>query len=131
MQQKQVTARVLLIPRRYLFLFISELLTFFIDDGKIYVNNYRILLLKGDDSMTAIQQQAVQLIYQLPDDKIRAIITLAVDELSLIELRKQKELSEKKNAFARLEALNLVFPDNFDADAELSGALEEKYGIAD
>lgn len=81
--------------------------------------------------MTAIQQQAVQLIYQLPDDKIRAIITLAVDELSLIELRKQKELSEKKNAFARLEALNLVFPDNFDADAELSGALEEKYGIAD
>lgn len=81
--------------------------------------------------MTAIQQQAVQLIYQLPDDKVRAIITLAVDELHLTELRKQEQLTKKKAAFARLEQLDLGLPEDFDAEAELASAWEEKYGTAD
>lgn len=82
-------------------------------------------------NMTAIQQQAVQLIYQLPDEKIKAIITLALDELHLMEFKKQEQTAKKKNAFARLEQLNLGLPEGFDADAELASALEEKYGTAD
>ena len=46
--------------------------------------------------MTAIQQQAIQLIYQLPDDKIKAIITLAVDELRLMEFQKQEQITKSK-----------------------------------
>ncbi len=68
--------------------------------------------------MTAIQEQAIQLIQQLPDEKIQAIITLAADELSLIALKRQIVL-KKKNAFARLEALDLQLPSDFKADEEL------------
>ena len=75
--------------------------------------------------MTAIQEQAIQ-----PDEKIQAIITLAADELSLIALKRQIVL-KKKNAFARLEALDLQLPSDFKADEELKQAMEEKYGIAD
>ncbi len=81
--------------------------------------------------MTAIQQQAMQLIQQLPDDKIRAIITLAADEIHLMELKKQEQAQKKKNALDTLEKLDLVFPENFDADKELTSALEAKYGIVD
>ncbi len=80
--------------------------------------------------MTAIQEQAIQLIQQLPDEKIQAIITLAADELSLIAFKRQVVL-KKKNAFARLEALDLQLPNDFKADEELKQAMEEKYGIAD
>ena len=80
--------------------------------------------------MTAIQEQAIQLIQQLPDEKIQAIITLAADELSLIALKRQVVL-KKKNAFARLEALDLQLPNDFKADEELKQAMEEKYCIAD
>lgn len=80
--------------------------------------------------MTAIQEQAIQLIQQFPDEKIQAIITLAADELSLIALKRQIVL-KKKNAFARLEALDLQLPSDFKADEELKQAMEEKYGIAD
>ena len=80
--------------------------------------------------MTAIQEQAIQLIQQLPDEKIQAIITLAADELSLIAFKRQVVL-RKKNAFARLEALDLQLPNDFKADEELKQAMEEKYGIAD
>ncbi len=76
--------------------------------------------------MTAIQEQAIQLIQQLPDEKIQAIITLAADELSLIALKRQIVL-KKKNAFARLEALDLQLPSDFKADEELKQAMEEKY----
>ncbi len=53
-----------------------------------------------------------------------------MDELSLIALKRQIVL-KKKNAFARLEALDLQLPSDFKADEELKQAMEEKYGIAD
>ena len=81
--------------------------------------------------MTLIQEQAIQLIRQLPDEKIRAIITLAADEIRLMELKNQEHVSVKKKAFAKLEGLDLNFPDDFDADAELKAALEDKYGRID
>ena len=81
--------------------------------------------------MTAIQQQAVQLIYQLPDEKIKAIITLAVDELRLMDFQEQEQITKKQSAFARLEQLHFDLPDGFDTGAELASALEEKYGTTD
>lgn len=69
--------------------------------------------------MTLIQEQAIQLIQQLPDEKIRAIITLAADEIKLMELKQQENSSRKKQAYTDLENLHLDFPKDFDADAEL------------
>ena len=81
--------------------------------------------------MSVIQEQAIQLIQQLPDDKIQAIITLATDEVRLMQLSNFERASKKKAALAALEGLKLDLPDNFDADRELADALEEKYGTAD
>ena len=78
--------------------------------------------------MTLIQEQAIQLIQQLPDEKIQAIITLASDEIKLMRLTQQGYVSQKKQAFAALENLQLDLPKDFDADSELRAALEDKYG---
>ena len=78
--------------------------------------------------MTFIQEQAIGLIQQLPDDKIQAFITLASDEIKLREFKKQEQSSKKKQAFERLESLKLDLPADFDAEAELNAALEAKYG---
>ena len=64
--------------------------------------------------MTIIQEQAIQLIQQLPDDKIQAIITLATDEIKLMRLEKSEKLSKKKKAIRMLENLNLKLPDDFN-----------------
>lgn len=80
--------------------------------------------------MTAIQEQAIQLIQQLPDEKIQAIITLASDEINLINLQNTETSIRKKKALQRLDDLNLIFPDEFNEDEELEQAMEDKYGIA-
>ncbi|MDO5149308.1 MAG: hypothetical protein Q4D76_07930 [Oscillospiraceae bacterium] len=79
--------------------------------------------------MTAIQEQAIQLIQQLPDEKIQAIITLASDEINLINLQNTENSIRKKKALQTLENLNLIFPEEFDAEKELREAMEDKYGI--
>ena len=78
--------------------------------------------------MTYIQEQAIELIQQLPDEKIRAFITLASDEIKLMDLKRQEQISKKKQAFEKLESLHLDLPDDFDADTELAAAMEAKYG---
>ena len=78
--------------------------------------------------MTYIQEQAIELIQQLPDEKIQAFITLASDEIKLMDLKRQEQISKKKQAFEKLESLHLDLPDDFDADAELAAAMEAKYG---
>ena len=78
--------------------------------------------------MTYIQEQAIELIQQLPDEKIQAFITLASDEIKLMDFKRQEQVSKKKQAFEKLESLNLNLPDDFDADAELAAAMEAKYG---
>ena len=81
--------------------------------------------------MTFIQEQAIQLIQKLPDEKIQAIITLASDEVRLMDLKKQEDISRKKEAFEKLEKILPVFPKDFAPEAELQAALEEKYGRID
>ena len=72
----------------------------------------------------------MELIQQLPDDKIQAIITLATDEIKLMRLSEMQKYEKKKAAFSALEKLYLSLPDDFDADRELADALEGKYGSA-
>lgn len=81
--------------------------------------------------MSIIQQQAIELIRQLPDDKVQAIITLAADEIKLMHLSDAEKLYRKKAAFSDLEGLRLDLPSGFDADSEYAAALGEKYGIVD
>ena len=68
--------------------------------------------------MTYIQEQAIELIQQLPDEKIQAFITLASDEIKLMEFKRQEQISKKKQAFEKLEALHLdglaYLPSTFD-----------------
>ena len=78
--------------------------------------------------MTVIQEQAIQLIQQLSDDKIQAIITLAKDEVKLMRLSKIERAEKKKAAFTALENLRLDLPENFDVDKEISDVLK-KNGI--
>ena len=77
--------------------------------------------------MTVIQEQAIQLIQQLPDEKIQAIITLAADEIYLMQLEKREKTIKKQKAIRMLENLDLSFPKDFAPDEELHKALEEKY----
>ena len=81
--------------------------------------------------MSVIQEQAIQLIQQLPDDKIQAIITLATDEVRLMQFSNIERSAKKKAALATFEGLRLDLPENFDPDKELADELEEKYGTAD
>ena len=81
--------------------------------------------------MTMIQEQAIRLIQQLPDDKIQAIITLATDEIKLMDLSNIERTAKKKAALTTLESLRLDLPENFEADKDPADALEEKYGITD
>ena len=81
--------------------------------------------------MSVIQEQAIRLIQQLSDEKIQAIITLATDEVTLMQLSKIEKAAKKKAALNALEEIKLDLPENFDPDKELADALEEKYGTAD
>lgn len=80
--------------------------------------------------MTLMQEQAMELLQQLPDDKIQAIITLATDEIKLMQYGEMQHIEKKKAAFAALDGLNLQLPVDFDPAKELADALEEKYDPA-
>ncbi len=77
--------------------------------------------------MTTVQEQAIEIIKQLPDYKVEALLMLASDELELKKLRQKK----KKEALHNLLAREIELPDGFDPDKELMEALEEKYGPVD
>lgn len=77
--------------------------------------------------MTVIQEQAIKLIEQLPDEKIMAIITLASDELTLARLKNNDRVSAKKEALNRLRQSDYVFPSDFDPETERAEAMREKY----
>lgn len=79
--------------------------------------------------MSTIKQKAIQMIENLPDDKVQALINLAADELILMRFQHNSEIRDKRQAFARLEKLNLNIPEGFDVKLELSQALGEKYDI--
>ncbi len=72
----------------------------------------------------------MELIQQLPDDKVQAIITLATDEIKLMQYSELQKLEKKKAAFAALENLQLDLPDQYDPDKESADAQDEKYGPA-
>ena len=81
--------------------------------------------------MTYMQEQAIRLIQKLPDNKIQAFLTLMSDETELLMPKISEEAEKKKKAFYALEHLELGLPNGFDAEKELSLALEEKYGTPD
>ena len=77
--------------------------------------------------MSAIQEKAIEIIKQLPDYKVEALLVLASDELELKKLRQQKKQEALHNILTRKAEL----PEDFEPDKELMEALEEKYGPID
>ena len=47
----------------------------------------------------------------------------------IVTPRQMLDILDKNKAFSKLESLDLKFPKDFDVDAELSAALDEKHGI--
>ena|GEM_PF-2472668 len=79
--------------------------------------------------MTTIQERAIQMIKNMPDDKIKALIALAEDEFTSLSYKQKSGIRDKREAFARLEKINLNIPADFDADSELSKGIAKKTAI--
>lgn len=76
--------------------------------------------------MTKLRQDAIELLEQLPEDKVIYILQImqAMNHLFADDEKKQRE-----EAFARLEKMRKSVPD-LDYEKELSEYREEKYGAA-
>jgi hypothetical protein len=81
--------------------------------------------------MTNIQEQAVNLIQQLPDSRLQAIIRLAESEIKQLHSDNDEIYEKKKRAFLVLNSIDLDLPENFDPDKEFAEGMEEKYGPLD
>ena len=81
--------------------------------------------------MTNIQEQAVNLIQQLPDSRLQAIIRLAESEIKQLHSDNDEIYEKKKRAFLVLNSIGLDLPEDFDPDKEFAEAMEEKYGPLD
>ena len=79
--------------------------------------------------MTALKEQLVETIKEIPDDKIIYIaeIIKSIQGYSK-ETPKENITNSKLEAFKELEKLIKPFPSDFDYDKELESAREEKYG---
>lgn len=53
--------------------------------------------------MTTIQERAIQMIKNMPDDKIKALIALAEDEFTSLSYKQKSGIRDKREAFARPE----------------------------
>lgn len=87
--------------------------------------------------MTALQEQAVQMIHEMSDDNVSFLIEVIhrlmphntqVDEMKSFTSEKDK----KREAFKELDAaraqIKMYLPDDFDPDKELAEARAERYG---
>lgn len=73
-----------------------------------------------------LKQEAIQMVNQLPDEKIKYVIKFMQGMDSSV--RKGDENSPKMQAFQNLEKIRLHLPEHFDYEKELGEAREEKYG---
>ena len=88
-----------------------------------------------------LQQQAYEMIEDLPEDGVRFIIEvirrIQPGYKSMSWIGADSDLSERScakiRAFEQLEEMKktMVFPKDFDPQRELEAALEEKYGHFD
>lgn len=81
--------------------------------------------------MSGLQEQAVQMIGSLSDDKVSFLIEI----IQRLMPNGEKNTDESMQAFYRLDAAREVIsqylPENFDPDKELEEARAERYGSTD
>lgn len=75
--------------------------------------------------MTQIRQDAIELLKQIPEDKIIFIIQIMQ---GIKGLYSDDDIKEREDAFFRLEKIRRRVP-NLDYDRELAAYREEKYEI--
>lgn len=87
--------------------------------------------------MTALQEQAVQMIHEMSDDNvsflIEAIHLLMPHNTQADEMKSfTSEKDKKREAFKELDAaraqIKMYLPDDFDPDKKLAEARAERYG---
>ena len=77
--------------------------------------------------MSAIRQQAIEMIEKLPEDKIYYLVNLLKNMEEPKDEPKQEGLTEAQIAFQRLAKYRVEWSSDRDYREELYEALEEKY----
>ena len=82
--------------------------------------------------MTVLQEQAVQMVLNLSDEaRIRKVIRF-IEKIEPSSHLKKEADADKISAFNRLNSVwdkvKKYYPNGFDADAEYSRAMDERYG---
>ena len=80
--------------------------------------------------MTLMQEQAMNLIKRMPDEKIYYLINL-LDGLVEMPSVDENELTASQKAYENLQKFRRRGTADIDYKAELYSALEEKYGSVD
>lgn len=86
--------------------------------------------------MTALRQEAIQLVEQIPEEQVQYVIqyvnALNSNALRVEQLSDDKEaLTPKMKAFLELEQMLIPVREELDYDKELAEARQEKYGYID
>lgn len=86
--------------------------------------------------MTALRQEAIQLVEQIPEEQVQYVIqyvnALNSNALRVGQLSDDKEaLTPKMKAFLELEQMLVPVQEELDYDKELAEARQEKYGYID
>lgn len=77
--------------------------------------------------MTALRQEAMQLIERLPEEKFPYLIQF-IRELEIGTPKYEGKITPKMKAFMELEQMLVPVSDDLDYDEELAKARDEKYG---
>lgn len=76
--------------------------------------------------MTALRQQALDLVQSAPEEVLQELIYFMHDE-KFRQIEKEKRLEKKRVAFEKLKSLCKPIP-NFDEDKAKAEYMEEKFG---
>lgn len=77
--------------------------------------------------MTMLQEQAIDLIKKLPDDKIYHVINILEEIERLFPMKDETGLEKSQKAYQELQQYRKSSPIERNYKAELAEALEEKY----
>lgn len=81
--------------------------------------------------MTTLQEQAIEIIKQLPDDKIFHVIHILEGIKELFSSEKEPEKTKSQKAYQELQKYRKSSSVDRDYKTELAEALEDKYAGLD
>ena len=87
--------------------------------------------------MTVLQEKAVKLVMQIPDDSTILRLISFIENISINRKTNQESIGEnqKRQAFQRLDTawnrIEKYYPDGFDEKTEYAEAMRDRYGYTD